>query len=119
MKSAADHDAYLAALPAGQRAILQALRRQVRAELPEALEVISYAMPGFRMPGKRARVVGGYAGWKTHMAWYPHSGNVLPAIADALRGYDWDAGTLRFTEANPPSDDLVRLLLRTRLDQIG
>ncbi len=45
------HDAYLAPLPADQRQALQALRAYL-APLPDATEVISYAMPGYRL-GKR------------------------------------------------------------------
>jgi uncharacterized protein YdhG (YjbR/CyaY superfamily) len=45
-------DATLAALPADQRAALQALRQTIAAAAPEAEEAISYGMPAFRYHGR-------------------------------------------------------------------
>lgn len=46
----ADVDAYLAALPADERAALQSLQATTRAYLPDALECISYACRAFANP---------------------------------------------------------------------
>ena len=50
--SSAEVDAYLAARPEDQRATLEALRTLLKSLLPGAEEVISYAIPGFRLGGK-------------------------------------------------------------------
>ena len=45
-------DTTLAALPADQRAALQALRTAIAAAAPKAEEAISYGMPAFRYHGR-------------------------------------------------------------------
>ncbi len=56
----AEVDLYLSTLPSPQRAALQALRAIVTTRLPDRLDVISDAMPGFRQPGPKGRRVAGY-----------------------------------------------------------
>lgn len=75
-----DVDAYIAALPQTQRDALTALRARLKALLPDHLEVMSYAMPGFRQPGPKGRMVVGYAAFARHLGLYPHSGTVIPQI---------------------------------------
>ncbi len=116
--SAAEVDAYLAARPEDQRAALQTLRELLKSLLPEAEEVISYAMPGFRI-GKK--VVAGYAGFAKNCGYYPHSGNIIPEFADEIDrlGFRHTDGAISFTPAKPLPDDLVRRLIAARLAEIG
>lgn len=116
MTAAASHDAYLSALREDQRACLQQLRDVIRAEVPDAEEVMSYAMPGFRRPG--SKVFAGYAAIK-NCGYYPHSGNILKQFARELTGWKWSDGAVQFTPANPLPDDLIRRLVRARLAEIG
>lgn len=116
--SAAEVDAYLAARPEDQRAALEALRRILKSLLPDAEEVISYAMPGFRLGGK---MVAGYAGFARNCGYYPHSGNIVPqfvAELDAM-GFGHSDGAVRFTPAKPLPEALVRRLVAARLAEIG
>lgn len=77
-------DVYLARLEEPKRSTLEALRRSIRAVVPDAEECISYGMPAFRVVGK---VVAGFAAFKNHVAYLPHSGKVLFAdLGDALPG---------------------------------
>ena len=116
--SAGEVDAYLAARPADQRATLQTLRDLLRLCLPDAEEVISYAMPGFRLGRK---VVAGYAGFARNCGYYPHSGGVIPQFAAELDGlgFHHTNGAIRFTPALPLPDELVRRLVAARLAEIG
>lgn len=116
MTHAASRDAYLATLAADQRACLQHLREVIVAEVPDAEEVMSYAMPGFRRPG--AKVFAGYAANK-NCGYYPHSGNILKQFAGELTRWRWTDGALQFTPATPLPDDLIRRLVRARLAEIG
>ena len=115
MTEPASHDAYLATLTGAQRACLQHLREIIQAEVPDAEEVISYAMPGFRKPG--GKVFAGYAARK-NCGYYPHSGNILKQFAGELTGWKWTEGAVQFTPANPLPDDLIRRLVRARLAEI-
>lgn len=109
-------DEYLDAAPEPQRSTLVALRETLRKILPEAEETMSYNMPSFKVGGK---AVAGYAAFKNHCSYFPHSGLVLPELADELGGYDWDQGTLRFPVDEPLSDSLVRRLVEVRRGQLG
>lgn len=60
---------------------LKLLRRSIRAIAPDVEECISYGMPTFRVGGK---VVVGFAAFKNHLAYLPHSGEVLPGLGDRL-----------------------------------
>jgi uncharacterized protein YdhG (YjbR/CyaY superfamily) len=107
-------DAYLTELPEPQRSTLTEVRTRLRELLPHAEECISYGMPAFRTDG---RVVAGFAGFKRHCSYFPHSGSVLAALGDALHGYDAHGGTLRFAVDQPLPVSVLRLLVHERLKQ--
>jgi uncharacterized protein YdhG (YjbR/CyaY superfamily) len=115
MTAVGSHGDYLAKLTPAQRACLQHLREVIQAEVPDAEEVISYAMPGFRQPG--SKVFAGYAAQK-NCGYYPHSGNILRQFAGELGGRKWSSGAVQFNPENPLPDDLIRRLVRARLQEI-
>ena len=104
-------DAYLATLPAGQRETLQHLRAQVARLVPDAVELISYGMPAFKLHG---RFLVSYAGWKAHCSIYPLTDTFLKANAEALKGYGRTKGSLHFTPEHPLPEALVERLIRAR-----
>ena len=108
-------DSYLAALPHDQRAALQALREVIAAYLPDAVECMSYAMPGFRM----GKMVAGYAGFARHCGLYPHSGSVIPVLADDLAAWKTSKSGVLFTPATPLPVALVHKILDLRLAEIA
>ena len=110
--TAAEVDAYLAGLEEPKRATLEALRRSILAVVPDAEECISYGMPAFRVEGK---VVAGFAAFKNHLAYLPHSGGVLASLGDRLSGYESTKGSLHFPVDAPLPDDLVRSLVEAKL----
>ncbi len=61
----------------------------------------------------------GYAYYKAHCSFFPHSGTVLEALREELGDYAWSKGTLRFPvdEALPAS--LLERLVAERLRQLG
>jgi uncharacterized protein YdhG (YjbR/CyaY superfamily) len=105
-------DAYLAAQPEPQRSTLEAVAASLRLLLPGAEECISYGMPAFKVDGT---AVAGFAGFKRHCSYFPHSGDTLERIADALTAYDHDKGTLRFPIDRPLPRTLLRKLVAARL----
>jgi uncharacterized protein YdhG (YjbR/CyaY superfamily) len=108
-------DEYLAAAPEPQRTTLTQLREILRELLPDATETLSYGVPAFQLEGK---TIAGYASFKGHCSYFPHSGSVLSAIADELDGYDWEKGTLRFPVDAPLPKPLVASLVGERLRQV-
>ena len=114
--SAREIDAYLAQVEEPKRSTLSRLRQTIREIVPEAEETISYGMPAFRMEGK---VVAGFAAFKNHLAYMPHSGSVLSQLSDELAGYTTSAsGSLHFPVDRPLPKTLVKKLIAVRLKQI-
>jgi uncharacterized protein YdhG (YjbR/CyaY superfamily) len=105
-------DAYLTALPQEQRAALSALRSRLKALLPDHSETMSYAMPGFRQPGPKGKMVVGYAAFAKHLGLYPHSGSVIPKIDCAP--FKTSKSGVFFTPERPLPDALLRQIIETR-----
>jgi uncharacterized protein YdhG (YjbR/CyaY superfamily) len=110
-------DIYLAALPGDQQQALGDLRRYLRTILPDAEEVMSYAMPGFRQ-GKK--MVAGYAGFAKHCGFYPHSGGIIPQLAPEIEalGFKWSKSGVSFTPSHPLPEELVHRIVALRLAEI-
>ncbi|NJM84472.1 MAG: DUF1801 domain-containing protein [Tabrizicola sp.] len=115
--SAIDVDAYIAALPPDQRAALTALRARLKALLPDHVECLSYAMPGFRQPGPKGRMVVGYAAFAKHLGLYPHSGSIIPKI-DCAPFKTSKSGVL-FTPGHPLPDALLHQIVKTRQAELA
>jgi uncharacterized protein YdhG (YjbR/CyaY superfamily) len=107
-------DDYLAALDEPRRTMLKELRQTIRGIVPEAEECISYGMPAFRLEGK---VIAGFAAFKNHLSYLPHSGSVLAELADDLAGYKSTPGSLHFPINEPLPKALVKKLIAVRLRQ--
>lgn len=112
--TAAEIDAYLAGVPEPKRATLEALRRSILAVIPEAEQCISYAMPAFRVQGK---VLAGFAAFKNHLAYLPHSGRVFQEIPE-LDDFEKTTGSLHFAIDTPLPDDIVAKLIAVRRAQV-
>jgi uncharacterized protein YdhG (YjbR/CyaY superfamily) len=107
-------DRYLAAVDEPGRSTLGALRQTIAELIPDAEECISYGMPGFRLQGK---MVAGYAAYKNHLSYFPHSGSVIHELAGDLTKYETNAGTLRFPLDKPLPKRLVKKLVDVRIRQ--
>lgn len=108
-------DAYLAALPADQRAALQSVRETIAAAAPEAVEAISYGMPAFRY---RSRLLVWYLAAKAHCSLFPTAA-AIDAHRAELADFDLAKGTIRFTPDHPLPKDLVARLVRDRMAQMN
>lgn len=108
-------DEYLAALDEPKRTTLQKLRRSILDLVPAAEECISYGMPAFRLEGK---VIAGFAAFKNHLGYLPHSGSVLGDLSDDLVGYPSTPGSLHFPIDKPLPKSLVKKLVAARLKEV-
>ena len=112
--SRAEVDRYLAGVDEPKRSTLEALRRMIGDVVPEAEEGISYGVPAFRLDGK---VVAGFAAFKNHLSYLPHSGSVFPELGDEVAGYKTSSGALQFPIDSPLPRALVERLVRVRIAQ--
>ncbi len=107
-------DDYLASLDEPKRGTLEALRRTILEVVPEVEEGISYGVPAFRLQGK---VVAGFAAFKNHLSYLPHSGSVFPELGDELSSYKTSSGALQFPVDRPLPKALVKKLIAVRKRQ--
>ena len=112
--SAEEIDRYLNALEEPKRATLASLRQTILDILPEAEQGISYGVPAFKVGG---RTIAGFAAFKNHLSYLPHSGSVFPQLRAELRGYTFSSGSLRFSIDEPLPAALVEKLIAVRLQQ--
>ena len=112
--SATDVDDYLAGIEDTKRSTLQQLRRTILEIIPDAEQCISYGLPAFRLNGK---VVAGFAAFKNHLSYLPHSGSVFPELREELASYQTSSGALRFAIDTPLPKPLVERLIAVRISQ--
>ncbi|MGP8060550.1 MAG: iron chaperone [Acidimicrobiales bacterium] len=112
--SSAEVDQYLAGLEEPKRSTLQRLRQTILEVVPEAEEGISYQVPAFRVNGK---VIAGFAAFKNHLSYLPHSGSVFPFVGDEVASYKTSKGALQFPVDSPLPKLLVERLIRVRMSQ--
>ena len=105
-------DEYLATLDEPKRATLTSLRDTIMAIVPEAEQCISYGMPAFKLRGK---TIAGFAAFKSHLSYLPHSGSVIPQLAEETAAYTSTKGSLHFPVDGPLPEALVRKLLAVRM----
>jgi len=107
--SSEEVDAYLASVPEPKRSTLQLLRDRIMHVIPEAEQCISYGMPAFRVNGI---VLAGFAAFKNHLAYLPHSGSVLNKIN--LERFTQTKGSLHFAVDECLPQELVAELIEVK-----
>ena len=112
--SAQEIDQYLEGLDEPKRETLAQLRQAILDVLPEAEQGMSYRLPAFKVRGK---TIAGFAAFKTHLSYLPHSGSVFPELKDELKGYTTSTGALRFDIGHALPAPLVEKLIAVRLKQ--
>ena len=98
--SAEEIDQYLDALEEPKRTTLARLRQTILDILPEAEQGISYGVPAFKVAGK---TIAGFAAFKNHLSYLPHSGSVFPQLNRRAQGLFNLVGSLalRYRPAAP------------------
>jgi uncharacterized protein YdhG (YjbR/CyaY superfamily) len=91
---------------------MQRLRETIRAAAPEAVEVITYKMPGFRSHGT---FLVSYDAYKRHYSLFPASEAVIEACGDELAPYVTGKGTINFPAGIPVPVELVTRIVRVRV----
>jgi uncharacterized protein YdhG (YjbR/CyaY superfamily) len=105
-------DEYLAALDEPKRTTLTSLRDTIMAIVPDAEQCTSYGLPAFRLRGK---TIAGFAAFKNHLSYLPHSGSVIPQLAKETATYTSTKGSLHFPVDEPLPEALVKKLLAMRM----
>jgi uncharacterized protein YdhG (YjbR/CyaY superfamily) len=109
-------DDYLATLDEPKRSTLEALRKTIIEIVPGAEQGISYGVPAFKVQGK---AVAGFAAFKSHLSYVPHSGSVLATLQDDTAQYETSKGSLKFAVDKPLPKRLVKKLISSRMREFG
>jgi uncharacterized protein YdhG (YjbR/CyaY superfamily) len=104
-------DEYIDTFPEDIQAILQQVRRTIKAAAPEAGEKISYGIPTFTLNDKYLIY---FAGWKHHISIYP-----IPTGDEAFRQelgpYISGKGTLKFPLDKPMPLKLITKIVKRKV----
>ena len=109
-------DEYLGTLDEPKRATLAQLRNTIVAIVPDAEQCISYGMPAFKLRGK---TIAGFAAFKSHLSYVPHSGSVIATLHDDLAPYETSKGSLKFAVDKQLPKRLVKKLVIARMRELG
>lgn len=106
---------YFALQPAPVRKRLKEVRDIVRAIAPDAVDVFSYGVPGFKLDGKP---LVWYAAFAHHIGLYPMTSAIRRAHAAVLKGYKTSTGTVQCPLDQPLPTALVKRLVKARLAEV-
>jgi len=106
---------YLTKLDPEQKAQLEKIRQFVKQEVPDAVEVISYGMPGFKY---KNHYLLGYAAFKDHLSLFPTS-QPIAELDKRLAKFKTSKGTLQFTKEDPIPEPLIKEILESRVKSIS
>ena len=112
--SASEIDDYLDQLDEPKRSTLGGLRQTILDVVPDAEQCISYGLPAFKLHGK---TIAGFAAFKNHLSYLPHSGSVFTVLEDELSSYSKSSGALRFDIDTPLPREVVEKLIAVRISQ--
>jgi uncharacterized protein YdhG (YjbR/CyaY superfamily) len=103
-------DDYLAEVEPVQRAVLEHTRAVIKGVVPDAEEVITYGMPGFKY---RKKYLIAFAEFKDHLSVFPGA-EAVAGMADDLKDFTTSKGTVQFTLEQPLPDEIIIKLVTTR-----
>jgi uncharacterized protein YdhG (YjbR/CyaY superfamily) len=107
-------DEYIATFPQEIQALLEAVRAAIKTDAPEAVEVISYQMPTFKLKGKN---LVHFAAFKNHIGFYPTPSGT-EAFQEELSRYKAGKGSIQFPIGEPLPMDLIRTIVQFRVSEI-
>ena len=108
-------DEYIAGQPEEFRAKLEEVRAAIRGAAPEAEEVISYKMAGYKLRGKRLIF---FAAWKEHWSLYPVGKREQSLFAKEMKRLEVEGSTVRIPWKAQVPVKLIEGLVKFRAEQI-
>ena len=109
---AASVDEYIEMFPEDIQVKLKQLRQTVLEAAPEAEEVISYAMPTYKLNGNLVH----FAAFKKHIGYYPTPSGIKPFQVE-LSKYKGAKGSIQFPLSEPLPLNLIRKIVEHRMKE--
>jgi uncharacterized protein YdhG (YjbR/CyaY superfamily) len=108
--SAKTVDEYLQAFPPTVRTVLKKIRQTIKAAAPQAEEVISYGIAGYKYHGMLIY----FAGFTRHVSVYPAPRGV-ESFKKELAAYKGGKGTVQFPLSQPVPFGLITRIVKYRV----
>ncbi|MFN8355548.1 MAG: DUF1801 domain-containing protein [Spirosomataceae bacterium] len=110
MTKATTIDEYISGFPIEIQLLLNQLRATIQQAAPEAIEVISYGMPAFKLHS----VLVYFAAYNHHIGFYPTSSGI-EAFKEQLSPYNYSKGTIQFSLHQPLPLQLIKDIVHFRI----
>ena len=104
-------DDYLAGQPDAVRTKLEQVRAAIRKAVPDAVEVVGYGMPGYKLHGKPLLY---FAGFQKHYSLFAASGTFFATLQAELKDYELRKGTVHFSLTKPVPVKLISRIAKLR-----
>ena len=104
---------YISGFPDEVQKRLTAIRNSILELAPQATERMCMRMPTYDLNGKW---LVHFAGFEKHIGFYPQPEGVT-AFKEKLTGYKTSKGTVQFSLSKPLPIDLIREIIRFRVDE--
>jgi uncharacterized protein YdhG (YjbR/CyaY superfamily) len=106
-------DEYIKAFPNNVRKILEQVRATIKEKAPEAVESISYGMPGYKTHGKPLVY---FAGYEKHIGFYA-TPTGHEKFAQELSKFKQGKGSVQFPLDKPIPFDLIARIVEFRIKE--
>lgn len=112
LKNVKNVDHYISLQPIEIQGKLNQLRKLIKDNAPDALEVISYNMPAYKFNGMLMY----FAAHKNHIGLYPMASGI-EAFKDELTKYETSKGTVQFSHNKSLPVTLIKKIIQFRVKQ--
>jgi uncharacterized protein YdhG (YjbR/CyaY superfamily) len=106
--------AHYQSAPSPHKETMLEMRQRILEIVPEAVEVVSYGMPAFKVDDT---IVAGLLANKKHVGYYPFSGSILKLFTEELAAFSKTISAIHVPIDKPLSKTLMRKLIKARLTQ--
>jgi uncharacterized protein YdhG (YjbR/CyaY superfamily) len=107
-------DEYIDSLKEPHRNMMKTLRNAIKVAAPEAVEVISYNMPAFKVNG---RILVYFAAHTNHIGFYPTNMEAIRMFSEEIGNLNTSKGTIRFQLDKKIPTTLVKKIVKFRMEQ--
>lgn len=105
-------DEYISQYPEDVQVILENIRALIKESAPEAVEKISYQMPGYFQNGGLVW----FGAWKSHIGFYPNPSGT-EQFKEELAAYKLTKGSVHFPLNKPMPYDLIKKIVEYRVEE--
>ncbi|MCC6412550.1 MAG: DUF1801 domain-containing protein [Saprospiraceae bacterium] len=111
-KPTANVDEYIASFPPEIQVLLKQMRQTIREAAPDATELISYGMPGYKLNGSLVW----FAAAKNHIGFYPSTSGVK-FFVEKYGNLKSSKGAIQIPMDKPLPLDMVADIVRLRVEE--